>query len=72
MLAFIGLERADMVAVYDVTTPAAPKFVQLFSTGDAPEGVLFVKPKDSPNGRSLLIVSNEADGTVRFYQPDKI
>jgi hypothetical protein len=44
----------------------------LFSTGDAPEGLLFVKPKDSPNGRSLLIVSNESDGTVRFYQPDKI
>ena len=71
-LAFIGMERADMIAVYDVTIPASPKFVQLFSTGDAPEGLLFVKPKDSPNGRSLLIVSNEADGTVRFYQPDKI
>jgi DNA-binding beta-propeller fold protein YncE len=71
-LAFIGMERVDMIAVYDVSTPAAPKFVQLFSTGDAPEGVLFVKPKDSPNGRSLLIVSNEADGTVRFFQPDKI
>jgi len=71
-LAFIGLERADAIAIYDVTNPAAPKFVQLFSTGDAPEGLMFVKPKDSPNGRSLLIVSNEGDGTVRFYQPDKI
>ncbi|RZK87337.1 MAG: alkaline phosphatase, partial [Pedobacter sp.] len=72
MLAFIGLERVDMVAVYDVTTSAAPKFVQLFSTGDAPEGVLFVKPKDSPNGRSLLIVASEGDGTVKFFQPNKI
>ena len=72
MLAFIGLERVDMVAVYDVTTPATPKFVQLFSTGDAPEGVLFVKPKDSPNGRSLLIVASEGDGTVKFFQPNKI
>ncbi|RLJ77416.1 choice-of-anchor I family protein [Pedobacter alluvionis] len=71
-LAFIGMERADAIAIYDVTNPAAPKFVQLFSTGDAPEGLMFVKPKDSPNGRSMLIVSNEADGTVRFYQPDKI
>jgi hypothetical protein len=59
-------------AVNDITLPASSKLVQLFSTGDAPEGLLFVKPKDSPNGRSLLIVSNEADGTVRFYQPDKI
>lgn len=71
-LAFIGMERVDMIAIYDVSVPTAPKFVQLFSTGDAPEGLLFVKPKDSPNGRSLLIVSSEADGTVRFYQPDKI
>ncbi|GGI27923.1 choice-of-anchor I family protein [Pedobacter mendelii] len=70
-LAFIGMERVDMVAVYDVSIPESPKFVQLFSTGDAPEGLMFVKPKDSPNGRSLLIVSSEDDGTVRFYQPDK-
>ncbi|RZL47943.1 MAG: alkaline phosphatase [Pedobacter sp.] len=71
-LAFIGMERVDMVAVYDVSMPATPKFVQLFETGDAPEGLMFVKPKDSPNGRSMLIVSNEGDGSVRFYQPDKI
>ncbi len=71
-LAFIGMERVDQIAIYDIGNPAAPKFVQLFSTGDAPEGILFVKPKDSPNGRSLLIVSNEDDGTVRFYQPDKL
>jgi DNA-binding beta-propeller fold protein YncE len=71
-LAFIGMERVDAIAIYDVSNPSAPKFVQLFSTGDAPEGLLYVKPKDSPNGRSLLIVSNEDDGTVRFYQPDSI
>ena len=71
-LAFIGMERVDMVAVYDVSTPATPIFVQLFATGDAPEGMMFVKPKDSPNGRSLLIVSSEEDGTVRFYQPNKL
>ena len=71
-LAFIGMERVDMVAVYDVTTPASPKFVQLFSTGDAPEGVLFVSPKNSPNGRSLLIVASEGDGAVKFFQPNKI
>ncbi|RZL61998.1 MAG: alkaline phosphatase [Pedobacter sp.] len=70
-LAFIGMERVDMVAVYDVSMPATPKFVQLFATGDAPEGLMFVKPQDSPNGRSMLIVSSEEDGTVRFYQPDK-
>jgi DNA-binding beta-propeller fold protein YncE len=71
-LAFIGLERADLIAVYDVTTPASPKFVQLFPTGDAPEGVLFVSSENSPNGRSLIIVSSEGDGTVKFFQPNKI
>ena len=71
-LAFIGMERVDMIAVYDVSSPSAPKFVQLFASGDAPEGLLFIKPKDSPNGRSLLVVASEGDGTVKFFQPNRI
>lgn len=71
-IAFVGMERADAVAVYDVSDPKSPQFLQLFKTGDAPEGVLFVSAKDSPNGRSLLIVSSEEDGTVRMYQPDTL
>jgi hypothetical protein len=69
-IAFIGMERSDMIAVYDLSNPASPKFLQLFATGDAPEGVHLVSAKDSPNGRSLLIVSSEEDGMVRLYQPD--
>ena len=69
---FIGMERSDMIAVYDISKPESPKFLQLFQTGDAPEGLLYIKPKDSPNGRSLLIVSSEGDGMVKFYQPDKL
>lgn len=71
-IAFVGMERADAVAVYDVSDPKSPQFLQLFKTGDAPEGVLFVPAQQSPNGRSLLIVSSEEDGTVRLYQPDTI
>ncbi|MBC8052650.1 MAG: choice-of-anchor I family protein [Sphingobacteriaceae bacterium] len=71
-IAFIGMERSDMIAVYDVSNPASPVFLQLFSTGDAPEGLLYIKPKDSPNGRSILVVSSEGDGSVKLYQPDKI
>jgi DNA-binding beta-propeller fold protein YncE len=70
-LAFIGMERVDLVAVYDVTVPSKPTFVQLFPVGDAPEGLLFVDQKNSPNGKSLLIVSSEGDGTVKFFQPSK-
>ena len=71
-IAFVGLERADAVAVYDVSNPTAPVFLQLISTGDAPEGLLYVAPKDSPNGRSMLVVSSEEDGVVNVYQPDKL
>jgi hypothetical protein len=71
-IAFIGLERADAVAICDVSNPAAPQFIKLLVTGDAPEGVLYVKPQDSPNGRSLLIVTCEGDGIVKIYQPDAL
>ena len=67
-LAFVALERVDAIAVYDVSNPAAPQFIKLIKTGDAPEGVLFVPVNESPNGKSLLITSNEGDGTVKFYQ----
>lgn len=67
-VAFIALERVDAIAVYDVSNPAAPQFLQLIKTGDAPEGILFIASDKSPNGKSLLISSNEGDGTVKFFQ----
>ena len=69
-VAFVGMERADAVAVYDVSNPSSPQFLQLFKTGDAPEGILFVSAASSPNGRTMLLVSCEGDGTVKVYQPD--
>ena len=67
-VAFLALERVDAIAVYDVSDPAKPVFRQIIKTGDAPEGILFVLADKSPNGKSLLISSNEGDGTVKFYQ----
>lgn len=72
VLAFVGLERADAVAVYNVTNPYNPQFLQLLKTGDAPEGVLFISAKDSPTKKSLLIVSSENDGQIKVYSPDSI
>ena len=69
-VAFIALERADAIAIYDLSDPANPQFRQLVPTGDAPEGVHFVPASTSPTHRSLLIVSCEGDGTVKVYQPD--
>jgi len=64
---FVGLERANAVMVFEMTNPTTPNFLQLLDTGVAPEGVLFVPAAESPNGKSLLIVSNEASGTVSIF-----
>jgi hypothetical protein len=72
--AFIGLERVGGVMVYDVSNPAAPVYVTYLNTrtgatGDrGPEGLLFIKAADSPNGKPLLIVSNETSGTTAVFQ----
>lgn len=67
-IGFIALERVDAIAVYDLSDPTSPKFLQLIKTGDAPEGILFVAADKSPNGKVMLVSSNEGDGTVKFYQ----
>ncbi len=66
-IAFVGMERADAVAIYDISNPYQPKFIKVLATGDAPEGLTFVPATVSPNGKSLLIVSSEDDGTIKVY-----
>ncbi|MGX9606807.1 choice-of-anchor I family protein [Acinetobacter sp. T63] len=82
--AFIGLERAGGVMVYDVSTPSAPSFVQYLNSremsasteqielgqaGDlGPEGLVFIAAMDSPNGQPLLVVGNEVSGSTAVYQ----
>lgn len=68
--AFIGMERVDAIAVYDISNPLSPVFVKALATGDAPEGVLFIPASKSPVQKSLLIVSSENDGFIKIYQPD--
>jgi DNA-binding beta-propeller fold protein YncE len=53
--AFVGSERSNFVAVYDVTDPGAPRFVQVLATTNGPEGLLVVPERD------LLVVSSETD-----------
>ena len=78
--AFIGLERVGGVMVYDVTTPAAPQFVQYVNNRDfskpvnsaaagdlGPEGLLFINEEDSPTHQPLLIIGNEVSGTTTIY-----
>ena len=65
---FVNAERANFTAIYDVSRPASPRFVQLLPTTNGPEGVVAV-PK-----RNLLVVSSEEEipdagirGTVQVY-----
>lgn len=53
--AFVGSERSNFVAVYDVSAPASPRFVQVLATTNGPEGLLPVP------SRNLLVVSSEED-----------
>ncbi|WP_246012118.1 esterase-like activity of phytase family protein [Myceligenerans xiligouense] len=53
--AFVGSERSNFVAVYDVTDADTPRFTQVLATTNGPEGLLPV-PR-----RNLLVVSSEED-----------
>ena len=66
--AFIGLERSGNVFVYDITNPFRPVYLQNLEN-TSPEGLLAIPAKDSPNGKELLIVSNEfpEDATLNIF-----
>lgn len=61
-LLFVGSERGNAVAVYDVARPWAPVLHQLLPTGIGPEGILPIP------SRNLLVVSSEADSAQDGYR----
>ena len=68
--AFIGLERTGGIMVYDISNPQSPQFATYATTAStdlSPEGLLFIKKKDSPNGKPLLVVSHEVSNTVTIF-----
>jgi Choice-of-anchor I domain len=82
--AFVGLERVGGIAVFDVSIPTAPVFVQYVNNRDftvdgtgeeagdlGPEGLLFITEEESPNGKPLVVVANEVSGTTTIYQIDQ-
>ncbi|HEV8722893.1 MAG TPA: choice-of-anchor I family protein [Candidatus Binatia bacterium] len=72
--AFIGLERTGGIMVYDVSDPFNPTFVQYVNTTPddiSPEGLLFIKEEDSPNGKPLLVVSHEISSTTTIFEITK-
>ncbi len=73
--AFVALERSSAILMYDLTNPAAPKFVQWLqnttdlTNGDiSPEGLTFVPAAQSPTGQSLLVAGHEVSGTVSVWE----
>ena len=83
--AFVGLERIGGVVVYDITEPAAPRWITYVNDRDfsqapdsglagdlGPEGLVFIRAEDSPNGQPLLIVANEISGTTTVFQINKL
>jgi 2',3'-cyclic-nucleotide 2'-phosphodiesterase (5'-nucleotidase family) len=82
--AFVGLERIGGIMIYNITNPRKPYYVNYINTrnftvtpgtgtlstvGDlGPEGIVFVPASASPNGKDLLMVSNEISGTVAIIQ----
>ncbi|GIG92566.1 esterase-like activity of phytase family protein [Plantactinospora endophytica] len=53
--AFVGSERSNFVAVYDLSRPTSPVFRQILPATNGPEGLLPIP------GRNLLAVSSEED-----------
>jgi hypothetical protein len=79
--AFIALERVGGIMTYDITNPYAPCFADFTNNRDfaaevgdpaagdlGPEGLAFIEPRNSPNGRALLVVGNEVSGTTSIYE----
>lgn len=77
-IAFVGLERAGGMVVYDVTNPNAPTFNSYVNplmvgsgpggTDQGPEGITFVSGCDTADGVPLVLIANEISGTTTMYR----
>lgn len=68
---FIGLERSSGFMIYDVTQPEAPRFIEYIKPAAhdiSPEGLKFIPATDSPNGKNLLLISNEYSSSLSIYE----
>ena len=60
--------------VYDITNPQSPAFVSYKNSrsgnnGDlGPEGIIYIKPADSPTDTGLVVVANEVSATLSIYK----
>lgn len=59
---FMMSERGSAMLVYDVTQPAAPRFVQILATGISPEGIVTIPQ------RNLVVTADEVSGTLTIFR----
>ena len=79
-IAVLGLERMSALAVFDITQPRVPVFIewlQMLPTKAtpakdvkhwSPEGIVFVPADKSPSGKALIITSYELSGSLSIHQ----
>ena len=79
-IAVLGLERMSALAVFDITQPSNPIFLewlQMLPTKAtpakdvkyfSPEGIVFVPANKSPSGKALIITSYELSGSLSIHQ----
>jgi DNA-binding beta-propeller fold protein YncE len=66
-LVAVGLERANAVALIDVSQEKSPTVVAIAPTGQNPEGVKFVRR----GGDLFVLTANEASGTVSVLRVER-
>jgi 2',3'-cyclic-nucleotide 2'-phosphodiesterase / 3'-nucleotidase / 5'-nucleotidase len=79
--ALIGFERVGGVIIYDVTDPAAPRFVDYTNNRDftkspsspdagdlGVEDITVIGAADSPTGETLVVTANEVSGTTTIFR----
>ena len=79
-IAVLGLERMSALAVFDITQPRIPVFIEWLQMLPAkatpakdvkywsPEGIVFVPADKSPSGKALIITSYELSGSLSIHQ----
>ncbi len=60
--AFALSERGSFVAIYDITNPQGPVFVEIIPVGTAPESVVAIP------GRDLIVVASEKSGSITLIR----
>lgn len=74
--AFITLERTGGVMAYNITDPNNPTFTDYkhsrmtsaYGGDNGPEGLIYISPSNTSNGKGYVVIANEISGTLAIYE----